>query len=149
LKEKYGLLSYHPFSRRIVFIILLIVANVAIHPAAFGEETGNGMINIEKAVICEAVQNLKPVHPAIAFSIKIGKVLCYTEFSEISQETFVFHRWYRRDELVTEKKLVLKPPQWSTYSSIQLRESDKGPWRVNIVNVHDQTMKILRFSVTE
>jgi len=149
LKKTYGRLNRYIFSITITLIIFIIPSDIGILPTAFGDETGNEAVNIKQAVICEAIQDLEPVNPAIAFSIKIGKVLCYTEFSEISQETFVFHRWYRRDEMVTEKKLVLKPPQWSTYSSIQLRESDKGPWRVNIVNAHDQTMKILRFSVTE
>ena len=149
MRQKFELFSDHGFFRKTVCIVLFIIADLAIHPAAFGDESKNAMISIGRAVICEAIQELEPVNPAIAFSINIGKVLCYTEFSGIAQETFVFHRWYRRDELVTEKKLVLKPPQWSTYSSIQLREADKGPWRVNIVNAHDQTMKILRFSVTE
>lgn len=148
MKKKCGWL-YSPFLCRIILIVPLIVAGSGFYPPAFGEETGNGAITVELAVICEAIQDLRPAHPAIAFPIKIGKVSCYTEFSNISRETLIFHRWYRRDSLVTEKKLVLKPPQWSTYSSIQLRESDKGPWRVDVVNARDETLKTLRFSVVE
>jgi hypothetical protein len=45
--------------------------------------------------------------------------------------------------------LTLKPPRWSTFSSIQLREADKGPWRVEIVDEKDRLHKTLRFSITD
>jgi len=145
----YSRLYHYALCRWKILMVALIAATFSIYPPAWGEETANETINVEQALICETIQDLQPVHPAIAFSIKIGRVSCYTEFSNISRETLIFHRWYRRNSLVTEKKLVLKPPQWSTYSSIQLRESDKGPWRVDIVDARDRTLKTLRFSVTE
>ncbi len=106
-------------------------------------------LSLAQAVVCETIRDLQPVNAGITFSIEHGKIMCFTRFAAITSETFILHRWYRRDELVSEKKLVLKPPQWSTYSSIQLRESDKGPWHVSIVDAKDQTITILRFSVTE
>ena len=63
--------------------------------------------------------------------------------------TATLHKWYRRGELITTKRLTLKPPRWSTYSSIQLREADKGPWRVEIWDDYNHLLDTLRFSVTE
>lgn len=137
------------FYFRFILIFVLLMASPGICQKVSAEEASADRIALETAVMCEAVKDLQPINQAIAFSITIGKVICYTEFSGIPRETVVLHRWYRRDVLVTEKKLALKPPRWSTFSSIQLRESDKGPWRVNIVNSDEQTLKILRFSVTE
>jgi hypothetical protein len=127
----------------------LFAAAAALFSPASAQELPSQGLSLEEAVICEAIRDLRPVNPAIAFPIETGRILCFTRFAAIDEETFVLHRWYRKDDWVTEKKLVLKPPQWSTYSSIQLRESDKGPWRVAIVGADGRILSILRFSVTE
>jgi len=145
----------HDFSRRLkphikrCAIFILAMASMGGCQNTFAETPGKNQIVLKRAVTCESVHELSPVNTAITFSITNGQVVCYTEFIDISEETFVFHRWYRYDTLVTEKKLLLKPPRWSTYSSIQLRESDKGPWRITIVGADGQILEILRFSVTE
>ena len=137
------------FCFRLLVLFFLVILWAGLCQKVSAETTDERQINLQRAVICENVHDLKPINPAIAFSLTIGKVVCYTEFSNITQETFILHKWYRQDALVTEKKLLLKPPRWSTYSSIQLRESDKGPWRVDVVNADGKTLQILRFSVTE
>jgi hypothetical protein len=53
------------------------------------------------------------------------------------------------DELSAKIKLTLNPPRWATRSSIQLRETDKGPWRVEIVDAEDKVLYTLRFSITD
>ena len=101
------------------------------------------------AVMCEGVRDLAPVNKAAVFSIATGKVSCFSSFDPVPRQTFIYHRWYYRDELSTKKKLFLKPPSWSTYSSIQLREADIGPWRVEITDEKGQIFRTLRFSVTD
>lgn len=99
--------------------------------------SGQGMI-LERAVMSEFIEDFAPRNQAAVFSIEVGKISCFTSFSGIRKSTYTLHKWYRRDELVTTKRLTLKPPSWSTYSSIQLREADKGPWRVEILNSSSQ-----------
>ncbi len=106
-------------------------------------------MSLERAVMCEYIEDFAPHHQAVVFSIDVGKISCFTSFIGIRSSTYTLHKWYRRDELVTSKRLTLKPPSWSTYSSIQLREADKGPWRVEILDNRNQLMKTLRFSVTD
>ena len=101
------------------------------------------------AVMCETIADFSPLHPAVVFSIAMGKVSCFTSFDPVPGNTYVEHRWFFRDALSAKKKLYLKSPRWSTYSSIQLREADKGPWRVEIVDENNRTLGILRFSVTD
>ena len=108
----------------------------------------DGMI-IETAVVSESIQDFRPVNPGVAFSIETGRIVCFTRFDAIPADTFIWHRWYRKDDLVTEQKLMLEAPRWATYSRIQLREFDKGPWRVEIVDPDNQVLTTLRFSVTE
>lgn len=111
------------------------------HPSAVG-------MTLARAVMCEYIDDYAPQNQAVVFSIQVGKISCFTSFIGIKTSTYARHKWFRRDELVTTKRLTLRPPSWSTYSSIQLREADKGPWRVEILNNRNQLIKTLRFSVT-
>jgi hypothetical protein len=106
-------------------------------------------LTLAKAAMCEGIEEYIPKNPGIVFPTAIGKILCFTVFDPVPQKTVIYHNWYRNDELVTKVKLTLKPPRWSTFSSIQLREADKGPWRVEIVDQRDRLHKTLRFSITD
>ena len=108
-----------------------------------------GGMTLVRAVMCEYIEAYEPKNIAVVFSINAGKISCFTSFEGIQDTTATVHKWFRRDELVTAKRLTLKPPSWSTYSSIQLREADKGPWRVEIWDDHNHLLQTLRFSVTD
>jgi hypothetical protein len=62
---------------------------------------------------------------------------------------YIYQKWYHSDKLITTQKLRLKPPRWSTFSSIQLRVADKGPWRVEIADHEGNILNVLRFSITD
>ncbi len=131
--------------------LLLWAAGIA---GAFAQEPAAPAKNAEtfqltRAVMCETIENFEPLGAAAAFSVEAGRVSCYTAFRGIPDITHVVHKWYRRDELVTTKRLTLKTPAWATYSSIQLREADKGPWRVEVLHSEGQILRTLRFSVVD
>lgn len=102
-----------------------------------------------QALICEDIKDGIPALPAVTFSISAGKIYCYTFFDQLSEDTVVYHQWFFRDKPSARIRLPLKPPRWTTYSSIQLREADKGPWRVEISDAGGRVLKTLRFSVTD
>ncbi len=111
-------------------------------------KVGSGL-SLDEAVVCEGIKDFAPVNKAIVFSLGIGKVYCFTSFDHVPQETVIYHNWYRNDRLITTKRLSLQPPQWSTFSSIQLREADKGPWRLVIKDKAKKVLRIIKFSITE
>ncbi len=120
------------------------------------DSTGGGMAlqeeNIPKlraAYMCEAVVNGSCERISVIFSVDKRQVFCYSFFEDISSSRTIYHRWYRKGELATQVRLKLQPPRWATYSSIQLRESDKGPWQVEIVDESGVIYGVLRFSVTD
>ncbi|RJQ66534.1 MAG: DUF2914 domain-containing protein [Desulfobacteraceae bacterium] len=117
--------------------------------AAENSSDAERAFKLVRAVMCESIDGFEPKFVSVAFSINAGKISCYTSFEGIADTTFVEHKWYLRDELVTSKRLTLKTPRWATYSSIQLREDDKGPWRVEIWDARNQMIQTLRFSVTD
>ncbi len=106
-------------------------------------------LRLRQAVMCERVENLTPVNPGLVFSVSSGQVCCYTSFDPVPRHTVIYHRWFRRDELSTQTRLRLYPAKWSTYSVIQLRETDKGPWRVEIIDQNGRIFDVLRFSITD
>jgi hypothetical protein len=106
-------------------------------------------MKLARAVMAEKVENLVPVRSAIAFPVGIGQVYCYTAFDPVPQPAIIYHRWYHRENLSTQTRLRVYPPRWSTYSVIQLRETDKGPWRVEITDNNGRVLDVLRFSITD
>jgi hypothetical protein len=122
-----------------------------------GQTSGSGQLTapqsaglvLGESTVCENVQNGIPEQAAVAFSVGLKRVYCYTAFNTVAEKTFAYHNWYLRDNLKASVKLTLRPPRWSTYSSIQLHDSDKGPWRVEITDEEGNILKTLRFSVID
>jgi len=110
---------------------------------------GDGRLSIGAASVCEAVKNSIPRNEAVVFSITLGRVYCFTDFLAVPQRTFIYHHWYFKDQKRASIKLLLRPPRWTTYSSLQLRSTDMGPWRVDITTEDGQVMRTLRFSILE
>ncbi len=104
---------------------------------------------LSQAVLCESIQNFKPVNPSAIYPVSQGTIMCFTAFEVVPREIEIYHIWIKRDERVYRKRLILKPPRWASVSSIKLREADKGPWRVEIRDADGQLYAILRFSITE
>ena len=137
-----------------VFVILWIGFPVSAGLTAQEPVTGivaknSRGLSLNQAVMCEGIRDFAPYNQAVVFSMEIGKIYCFTSFDHVPQKTVIFHNWYRADNLVTTKRLSLQPPEWSTFSSIQLREADKGPWRLEIQNEAKEILRILRFSITD
>ncbi len=106
-------------------------------------------LTLVRAVMCEGIQDFKPWNQAVVFSITIGKVSCFTSFDPVPETTYIYHNWYYRESLSKRMKLFLQPPVWSTFSSIQFREADKGLWRVEITDPEGNIFHVLRFSITD
>jgi len=129
------------------FCLTSFAASQEKNDLSISSETNN--IIVKQAVICEEIKDRAPYNPGVIFSSSLGSVVCFTEFDLLSERTVIYHKYYFRDKLSAKKKLTLNPPNWATFSSIQLRETDKGPWRVEIVDAEDNILYILRFSVTD
>lgn len=118
-------------------------------PPRGGANSGASKLALVQALVSEDVKEGIPSNPAIAFSISVGKIYCFTLFDQVTEDTVVYHHWFFRDKSSARIRLSVKHPRWSTFSSIQLREADKGPWRVEIIDAGGRLLKNLRFSVTE
>jgi hypothetical protein len=124
-------------------------------PAQSQSETGGDAeatgapLALAQAVMCEDIQDQLPQNPTTVFSIDRRKAICFTVFDPVPQKTVIYHHWFHRDRSSAKIKLSLKPPRWSTYSTIQFREEDIGPWKVEITDAEGRVLQVLRFSITE
>jgi hypothetical protein len=106
-------------------------------------------LKLSEAVMCEEIFSNAPRNPTVVFSVSKEKAVSFTLFDPVPQKTVIYHNWYHRDVPSAKIRLELKPPRWSTYSSIQLRKTDIGPWRVEITDENGNIFGVLRFSVTD
>jgi len=106
-------------------------------------------MEMDQAVMCESIENYQPLNPAVVFSISLGEVFCFSNFDPVYEKTYVFHKWYKKDKLIFNMRLTLTPPKWSSFSRIQIRDADKGPWRVEIRDTRDTLLETLRFSMVD
>jgi hypothetical protein len=106
-------------------------------------------LTLVEADVCEKMEGTTPVNSGIVFSSNLDKIYCFSSFDPVPGEMDIYQEWYRKDKLRAKIKLTLKPPRWSTFSSMRIRKSDAGPWRVDITDGAGRVLKTLRFSVTE
>ena len=105
-------------------------------------------LKLVQAVMCETIKDQIPQNHGVVFSVGTGKVLCFTSFDPVLQKAVIYHNWFHRDHLSNKLKLTLNPPRWSTFTTLQLREADEGPWRVEVTDQAGHILAILRFSIT-
>ncbi len=144
---------FHPeFFFWLVLAISFPVSAASLPPDAVKNQSishNEAKMVLEKAVICEGMASFQPLNPAVVFSISQGELFCFTSFDPVYEKTTIYHYWYNRDKLVFSMRLLLSRPKWSCFSKIQIREADKGPWRVEILDEHRNIIKTLRFSMVD
>ncbi len=140
--------------RKLYVVILLIT--VLLPTIAVGQAAKEQPLALEPKKLalgatatCENVLSGIPENKAVAFSLALKRVYCYTNFTSVPEKTFTFHNWYFRDNLKASIKLVLRPSRWSTYSAMELRSSDKGPWRVEVTDEEGNILSTQRFSIID
>lgn len=137
------------FSGKSIKALLFFVVITFLSVADAGSQQAKPKMMMARAVMCESIQNYQPLNPAVAFSIALGEVFCFSNFDPVYEKTYIFHKWYKRDKLVFTMRLTLSPPKWSSFSRIQIRDADKGPWRVEILDTRDTLLQTLRFSMVD
>ncbi|RPI77040.1 MAG: DUF2914 domain-containing protein [Desulfobacteraceae bacterium] len=102
-----------------------------------------------RSMMCENIIDNHPLNETVLFSIAKGKAVCFSYMTRVSKKIVLFHNWYKADKLSSRFPLSIEPLQGFTWSKIELRESDQGPWRVEITDESGNLLKILRFSITD
>ena len=142
-------MNCHTLLRMFVVFVILLLLPLSAQSQSDKSDSDSAELVLVEALMCEDIQGQAPKNTTTVFSIELRKAICFTSFDPVPSQTVIYHHWFHRDQPSARIKLSLKPPRWSTYSSIQLRAEDYGPWRVEIIDAQGQILQILRFSITE
>ena len=142
-------MKYHIVILSSFSLVILICLPLWAQSQSDTDDAASTDIALVKAEMCEDIQELTPQNTTTVFSIERRKAVCFTSFDPVPVQTEIYHHWFHRDRPSARIKLSLQPPRWSTYSSIQLRAEDLGPWRVEVTDAKGRIFQILRFSITE
>ena len=112
------------------------------------KETSAAKLTLGRAVMCEEIFAKAPRNQTVVFSVAKERAVCFTAFETVPEKMFIYHNWFYRAVPSARIRLVLRPPRWSTYSSVQIRKTDVGPWRVEITDAQGNILHVLRFSIT-
>jgi hypothetical protein len=142
--------------RTLIIIVFAWIVGLYPFPGVFAqkgedtkEDTTTQQLALDQAVMCEEIYESVPRNRTVVFSLAKERAVCFTSFETVPKKTFIYHNWYYRDIPSARIRLVVQPPRWSTYSSIQIRKTDVGPWRVEITDAQGKILRVLRFSITE
>lgn len=113
---------------------------------SFAEDAAT--FSIARMVVCSDVVDKEPVlGKDEIFSLDIGKIYCFLEVREISQDTEIKIVWIH--EGVTQATIPLhikKGWRWRTYSSKKLGNLS-GNWMVEVRNAEDKVLDSINFVV--
>ena len=130
-------------------MIIQLLLFMTIYPLKNLSVANAAPLELFQALMCEDVFANAPRNPTTVFSITQKKAFCYSSFDQVPQKSVIYHAWFHRDVPSAKIRLILNPPRWATFSSIQLRKTDIGPWRVEITDEKGGVLGVLRFSVTD
>jgi hypothetical protein len=104
-------------------------------------------VEIADAVITTAVVDREPVDAVEAFPVQNGKLYCFTRVVGAEEPTFVYHLWYRENQLMSRVELPVKSSSWRTWSAKNLLEDGPGDWRVEIQDASGRLLQKLSFKL--
>lgn len=104
-------------------------------------------MEVEDVVITTAVVEREPVDQVEVFPRQNGTLYCFTRVVGSESPTFVYHLWYRGDELMSRVQLPVNSSNWRTWSAKQLLEDWPGQWRVEIQDDQGNNLGQVRFEL--
>ncbi len=116
-------------------------------PAEVTTSVSETVITVVDAQICEDIVEREPVSSSDIFTGEILKLYCYSKI-ESSVETEIRHIWSFNNNVVAETPLRIGVSAgWRTNSSKNIPPTDKGNWKVEIVDTNNNVLKTLQFVV--
>lgn len=104
-------------------------------------------VTVEEGVVCTAVVDRKPEGAAATFPADTGRLYAFTRIKGAQAASSVTHRWVFAGKTVAEVKLDVKGSPYRVWSSKLVMPSQKGAWKVEVVDDAGTVLKTLEFSV--
>ena len=109
---------------------------------------------IEKLVViqtmaCKKVKNNQPLYPGRRFPTDIGRVYCHTLFNNNSgKHSDIYHIWYMNGSLKAKVRIRVRDgKEIPAFSHREIKNSDKGTWKVEITDSDKKILDTVIFEV--
>ena len=101
-----------------------------------------------QAEVCRSVENREPVGGDTKFPADVARLYFYSKLAlEASNEVQVHHVWRYQGKEMARVTLPVRGPQWRTYSSKTIENSQKGEWSVDLTAGDGTVLKSVGFKV--
>ena len=140
-----------------ILALMMFTAVFAV-PAAFADQHMSGeqsepaamtepALSIDRMVVSESIEDREPVGAAEIFSASVGKVYCFIEAKDITEDTTVSFVWYFHGNQMAKVDMnIRKGDRWRTYASKNIGGL-KGDWKVEIQDGNGSILKLAEFKV--
>ncbi|MFH1612662.1 MAG: DUF2914 domain-containing protein [bacterium] len=120
--------------KKIILISLFICFGICLSGKIMAQENINQSMSIPEINFCLSIENKQPISIAKTFKNDVGKIYCWTLFEKVKEDMEIEHIWYYQNKIVTKIKLTVKSPKYRTWSMKNIAKSQKGNWKVVIVD---------------
>ena len=134
-----------PFIVTATFILVFLTSPVGQVRIAAAQQKLD-LPTVQKAVICERVENHVPRGIRQIYPSSVGTLWCFMKLADIPSEGTIYHIWYHGNKEMAKVELSISPPQWRTYSSKIILPNWKGSWKVEVV-YGDYVLKTVAFAI--
>lgn len=105
------------------------------------------VIKVNEIKFCKSVEEMKPIGNGTRFNEDVGMIYCFTKLKSNLETGSVFHIWYYKDKEMAKIQLPVKAKTWSTWSSKEISEGQRGEWRVDVVDPSGKLLANRKFRI--
>ena len=128
--------------------IILFALSLSVTPAVADNNNNTASsLKVEKAVMCQAVDQREPIGIVNVISGDAGKIYCFTRITGAARETVVTHKWFLNGELKSSVDLPVESSNWRTWSTKKIDPSDAGDGMVEVVSSEGVVLTTIIFFI--
>ena len=131
----------------LIFIILFALSLSVTPAVADNHNNTASSLKVEKAVMCQAVDQREPLGIVNVISGDAGKIYCFTRITGAARETVVTHKWFLNGELKSSVDLPVESSNWRTWSTKEIDPSDAGDGMVEVVSSEGVVLTTIIFFI--
>lgn len=105
-------------------------------------------LEVTEAATAKGIEKQAAVSPGSSFPADVGKVYLLTRVKGAGDTMAeIKHIWYQGSAKMAEVSLKLKSDDWTTYSYVIVDPSQKGAWKVDVIDSSGTVLKSLNFNI--
>lgn len=93
----------------------------------------NPKLSVEDFSICTAIEDRQPIGIDSLFSDSVERLYCYTNITDATDTTTIYHVWKFGDEVKAKIALKIGAKSWRTWSNKRIVKEWAGKWSIEVL----------------